>query len=138
MRSQEKLLISKPWKFQRAALGPRKSSPNYSARWAGKYIRVNTTCSTIPTSFLFRHILFQSGAAASLQTSHDGNFSGTSRDKGRRIEFSKQTTYPNGVTCGIAVVYKNLSNNGQVSGNGYAFSCSNGCKAVYGANSIRS
>jgi hypothetical protein len=117
-----------------AAFTRQRGGPDFSGRWAGRYVKVRDNCgrADIP-SFLFRHILRQNGGSASLATSHDGNFSGRSRDRGRRLEFEKPATS----NCNVAVVYKNLSNNRRVSGTGYAVACSNGCVVSFGANAIR-
>ncbi len=112
----------------------RGGGPNFSGRWAGRYVKVSDNCGRANIqSFLFRHILSQNGGAASLATSHDGGFSGQSRDRGRRLEFTKPVTSD----CDAAVVYKNLSNNRGVSGTGYAVACTNGCVVSFGANAIR-
>ncbi len=111
-----------------------RGGPNFSGRWAGRYVKVGDNCRRANIqSFLFRHILNQNGGSASLATSHDGGFSGRSRDRGRRLEFTKPVTS----NCSAAVVYKNLSNNRRVSGTGYAVACSNGCVVSFGANAIR-
>jgi|GEM_PF-3212824 len=116
------------------ALGFQRRGPNFSGRWAGRYVLASDNCGRSNVqSFLFRHVLVQNGGAASLATSHDGSFSGGSRDRGRRLEFAKSATS----NCSVAVVYKNLSNNQRVSGTGYAVSCTNGCVAAFGANAIR-
>jgi hypothetical protein len=115
-------------------LGFQRRGPNFSGRWAGRYVLSSDNCRRANIqSFLFRHVLAQNGGSASLATSHDGSFSGTSRDRGRRLEFTKRATS----NCDVAVVYKNLANNQQVSGTGYAVACTNGCVAAYGANAIK-
>ncbi len=117
-----------------AAFVRQAGGPNFSGRWAGRYVKVGDNCGRANIqSFLFRHILNQNGGSAALATSHDGSFSGRSRDRGRRLEFTKPVTS----NCNAAVVYKNLSNNRRVSGTGYAVACSNGCVASFAANAIR-
>jgi hypothetical protein len=110
--------------------------PTFSGNWAGTYSLAKANCSTNIRSFNFRHSLLQTGASASLSTSHDGGFYGSSRDRGRRLEFAKTITLRNGVTCGVAVIYKDLAKDTRSTNTGYAVSCS-GCTWAYGARARR-
>lgn len=110
--------------------------PNFSGNWSGTYALAKANCSTNVRGFNFRHALLQNGGSASLNTSHDGGFYGSSRDRGRRLEFAKTVTLRNGVSCAVAVVYKDLAKDSRSTNTGYAVSC-NGCTWAYGARARR-
>lgn len=112
-----------------------RAGPNFSGRWAGRYVLGSRNCDAPFSSFLFRHIFSQSGGRATLQTTHDGTFSMQSRDKGRRFEGGKSGNGKYG-PYNVAIVYKNLSKDGRVSGTGYGVSVG-GCTYGFGANAIR-
>jgi len=114
-----------------------KAGPNFSGLWGGRYIKVSETCSTPIASFNFRHGLNQAGASAFLATNHDGSFSGRSRDRGRRLEFTKTIRTRNGLQCGIGIVYKDLSKNKRSTATGYAVVCANGCRSAFGGYGLR-
>jgi len=125
----------------RAALNKTKrlaaKSPDYTGFWAGRFVPAGSTCTGRVDSFLFRHSLYQQGGSALLSTSHDGTFSGQSRDKGRRIEFGKTFSSRYG-PLEVAVFYKNLSKNRRVTGIGYVMYYQNyDCYFGYVANGIR-
>jgi hypothetical protein len=114
-------------------VAPRRGGPDFSGRWAGRYVRVSNGCGIRATSLLFRHILSQQGGLAVLQTSHDGIFYGRSRDRGRRLEFEKAVSR----NCRVGIIYKDLSRNGRVTVTGLGLGCSDGCLTAFGANAIR-
>lgn len=114
----------------------RKSGPNYTGRWAGRFVLAAANCNPPITSFLFRHIVTQNGANGAILTSHDGLFIGMSRDRGRRFEGFKAITTSNGTHVGLGVGYKNLSKDGRVSSAAFAVSVG-ACTFGYGANAIK-
>ena len=111
---------------------------NFSGIWGGRYLFSSrgSNCSTRLSSFDFRHLLTTHGSSGYLATNHDGDFTGRSRDKGRRWEFVKSVTI-NGRPGALAIVYQNLARNGNSAATGAALSISGGCLFAYGANAIR-
>ncbi len=128
-----------PPRFRRESRGRMnaKVGPNFSGLWGGRYRKVSERCSTPIDSFNFRHGLNQVGASAYLATNHDGAFSGRSRDRGRRLEFTKTITARNGLRCGIGIVYKDLARNQRSTATGYAIVCANGCGSSFGGYGVR-
>jgi hypothetical protein len=106
--------------------------PNFSGRWWGTYSLASANCPVGIQRFNFRHVLYQSGGAVSLNTNHDGGFYGSSRDRGRRLEFTKTITLRNGTMCALAVVYKDLAKHKRSTNTGYAVACGS-CLWTYGA-----
>ena len=106
--------------------------------WGGLYIFSprSSTCSTKLTSFNFRHVFLTQKGNGYLATNHDGDFTGRSRDKGRRWEFSKGVSY-RGAAAVIAVVYQSLARNGASAGTGVAVSVRGGCTLSWGGNALR-
>lgn len=114
----------------------RKSNTNFVGRWAGKYINLVDDCD-LSSSFLFRHLIGQSGNKVAIGTSHDGNLYGTSRDKGRRLEAGR-TYYYKGLRVTVVVIYKDLKSTNASAGYGIDLSANgNSCTALYGAKAIR-
>ena len=111
---------------------------NFDGIWGGRYFYSsrNSTCGSLVSSFDFRHILGTRGGAGALSTSHDGNFAGRSRDKGRRWEFGK-TIPVNGRSAVILVGYASLARNGNSAATAYGLRTDSGCILTLGANAIR-
>jgi len=114
-----------------------KAGPNFSGFWAGRYIKVSETCASRVSSIDFRHALNQAGGRARLATNHDGNFTGSSRSKGRRLDFGKSVTFSNGVTCGLGLVYRDMARNQRSATTALAAVCNNGCRVAFGGNALR-
>lgn len=106
--------------------------------WGGRYIYApqGSTCSTTVSSFDFRHVFLTQKGNAFLSTNHDGDFTGRSRDKGRRWEFAKEVSF-RGAPAIIAVVYQNLAKNGNSAATGVGLSIRGGCTVTYVGNAIR-
>ena len=111
---------------------------NFDGVWGGRYVYSSrsSSCGTRLTSFDFRHLLVTRGSSGYLSTNHDRDFTGRSRDKGRRWEFVKRLSSSGGSGV-IAVVYHSIARNGNSAGAGYGISLSTGCDLVYSANAIR-
>jgi hypothetical protein len=128
-------------KMVRAEPGPdvsAKINTNFQGRWGGRYIYSSrgSSCGTRLTSFDFRHVLLSRGASGYLSTNHDGDFTGRSRDRGRKWEFVKGIS-AGGRPAALAIVYQSLARNGNSASTGAAISISGGCVVSYGANAIR-
>jgi hypothetical protein len=110
---------------------------NFDGVWGGRYVYSSgSSCAQRLSSFNFRHVLVTRGGSGYLSTSHDRDFTGRSRDKGRRWEFVKR--FSSGSASGVvAVVYHSLSRNGNSAGSGYVISFNGRCELVYVGNSIR-
>jgi len=86
---------------------------------------------------LFRHVVSLSGNNVRLVSSHNGTLSGITRDKGRRLEATRQYTV-NGVLVSVAVVYANLKSNSVNIGVGFDLRTNTQtCTATYGGTGIR-
>jgi hypothetical protein len=111
---------------------------NFDGIWGGRYFYSPraSTCGSPISSFDFRHLLATRGVAGALSTSHDGNFAGRSRDKGRRWEFGK-TIPVNGRSAVILVGYASLARNGNSAATAYGLRTDSGCILTFGANAIR-
>ncbi|MEN9847204.1 MAG: hypothetical protein RIS36_2351 [Pseudomonadota bacterium] len=111
---------------------------NFQGIWGGRYFYTSrgSTCRTRVASFDFRHVLLTKGGSGFLSTNHDGDFTGRSRDKGRKWEFVKGMTI-GGRPAALAIVYQSLARNGNSAGTGAAISIQGGCIVAYGANAIR-
>lgn len=116
-----------------------RAKASFVGGWHGALlVQFNTCPVNAPRSIPFRHTLSLNGNRATLRTSHDGTLTGTSRDKGRRIETSRRMLLSNGVQASVGVVYQNLR--GNVTGIGYAIEYkfgSSSCRIGYGGNGIR-
>ncbi len=105
--------------------------------WGGRlFFNSRSTCANRLNSFDFRHLLLTKGGSGYLSTNHDRDFTGRSRDKGRRWEFVKGASV-GGRRAAIAVVYHSLSRNGNSAGAGYGLSIEGVCDAIYAGNAIR-
>jgi hypothetical protein len=106
--------------------------------WGGRYVfsTRGSTCTPRLTSLAFEHVFFTRGSSGYLSTNHDGDFNGRSRDRGRRWEFGKGI-YVNGRPAAVAIVYQNLSRNGNSAATGVAISIRGGCMLTYLATAIR-
>lgn len=111
---------------------------NFDGIWGGRYFYVPraSTCGTRLNSFDFRHVFLTKKGDGYLMTNHDGDFTGRSRDKGRRWEFSRNLTV-RGVPATIAVVYMSLARNGGSASTGISIAFRGGCVVSYGASAIR-
>jgi hypothetical protein len=133
IREADKVVGNRTIRAKRStAEGLGKSGANFSGNWSGTYVKVRSNCSLDLNSFSFRHALRQSGGRAVLNTSHDGEFFGTSRDRGRRLEFGKRITLRNGGTCGLGIVYKDIARNRRTTNTGYGVACGS-CVVGFGA-----
>jgi hypothetical protein len=112
------------------------SGPNFSGTWYGRYSLARANCSTNVRTINFTHALYQVGGRAALRTSHDGDFSGQSRDRGRRLEFLKTVRLSNGAVCAVGVVYKDITNDRRAANTGLAASCGR-CTLVWAARAMR-
>lgn len=115
-----------------------KKNTTFDGIWGGRYVYSprSSTCGTRLSSFDFRHVFLTKGGSGYLYTNHDGDFTGRSRDKGRKWEFVKGVTV-GGRPAGLAVVYQNLAKNGNSAATGVAIVITGGCTISYGANSVR-
>jgi hypothetical protein len=111
---------------------------SFDGIWGGRYLFSprSSTCSTKLSSFQFRHIFVTQKANGYLATNHDGDFTGRSRDKGRRWEFSKGVSY-RGTSAVVVVVYQSLARNGNSAGTGIAVSVRGGCTLSWGGIALR-
>jgi hypothetical protein len=110
---------------------------NFDGMWGGRFVYSSrSSCARRLSSFNFRHLLVTRRGSGYLSTNHDSDFTGRSRDKGRRWEFVKRFS-SSGASGVIAVVYHSIARNGNSAGAGYGISFSGGCDLVYVANAIR-
>ena len=114
------------------------TNTNFDGIWGGRYVYSSSasSCATRLTSFNYRHVLVTNRGSGYLSTNHDGDFTGRSRDRGRRWEFVKGNSV-GGRPAALAVVYQSLARNGNTAATAAAVSISGGCLVSYGANSIR-
>jgi hypothetical protein len=133
LRQARKLMRSSPSADVHAL-----KNTTFDGVWGGRYVYHSggSTCSPRIASFDFRHMLVTKKSSGYLSTNHDGDFTGRSRDKGRRWEFVKGI-YIGGRPAGLAIVYQNLARNGKSAATGAAISVQGGCLITYVANSIR-
>lgn len=115
-----------------------KRNTDFQGLWGGRYIFYPgaSTCGTSITSINFRHVLSSRGSSGYLATNHAGDFTGRSRDRGRRWEFVKGTSV-NGRQAALVVVYQSLARNGSSAGTGISLTVRGGCTYTYVANAIR-
>ena len=115
-----------------------KVNTNFQGGWGGRYIYYarGSSCGTRLTSFDFRHVLVNRGASGYLSTNHDGDFTGRSRDRGRKWEFVKGISV-GGRPAALAIVYQSLARNGSSASTGLGLSIAGGCLVSYGAKAIR-
>jgi hypothetical protein len=101
---------------------------NFQRIWGGRYNYSSrgSTCGTTLTSFNFRHVLLTKGGSGFLSTSHDGDFTGRSRDKGRKWEFVKGIT-AGGRPAALAIIYQSIARNGNSAGTSAAVIVRGGC-----------
>jgi hypothetical protein len=113
-----------------------KNKIDFSGKYAGKavFLPQYSNCSTIQ-SFLFRHIIKQNGANATLKTSHDGDFRLASRDKGRIIHGGKTIMTRQYGPVGVGVAYGNLKK-GKHADFAIVGKYSNGCQVAFGGTAI--
>ncbi|MFO0417196.1 MAG: hypothetical protein ACK5Y6_07905 [Pseudomonadota bacterium] len=114
------------------------ANTNFDGVWAGRYVfssRVST-CTPRLQSFNFQHVFITRGGRGILSTNHDGDFTGRSRDKGRKWEFSKNITVA-GRPAVLAVIYQNLARNGSSAATAIGIQFVGGCSIAYGAAAVR-
>jgi hypothetical protein len=111
---------------------------NFDGIWGGRYFYSPraSTCGSPISSFDFRHLLATRGVAGALATSHDGDFPGRSRDKGRRWDFGKVITV-DGRSAGMVIAYGSLARKGNSAATVFGLRANNGCILTFGANAIR-
>jgi hypothetical protein len=113
------------------------SNTDFSGLWTGTFQLLRTSCSGLPSQLSFRHSIFLSGNRVRIATSHDGTLTGTSRDKGRRIETTRQSV-SGGVLVTVGVGYTNLRGNVAAAALAVELrSSSRSCAAIYGAIATR-
>ena len=115
-----------------------KANTNFQGVWGGRYIFYpgGSSCPTNVTSIDFRHALRTRGASGYLATNHAGGLNGRSRDRGRRWEFLRTTSF-NGRQAAVLILYQSLARDGRTAGTGMAFTIRGGCTYMYVANAIR-
>lgn len=115
-----------------------KGNTNFGGIWGGRYVFAPgaSNCGSRLSSFQFRHLFGTRGSSGYMNTNHDGEFFGRSRDKGRRWEFGKSVS-SGGRRAVVAVVYHSLARNGNSAGTAYVLSISGGCTVTYVANAVR-
>jgi hypothetical protein len=114
------------------------ANTNFDGVWAGRYAYASgaSTCPSRLRSFNFQHVFITRGGRGILSTNHDGDFTGRSRDKGRKWEFAKNITV-GGRPAVLAVIYQNLAKNGSSAGTALALILPGGCIVAYGAAAVR-
>lgn len=115
-----------------------KANTNFQGAWGGRYIFYpgGSSCPTNLTSLDFRHVLRTRGSSGYLSTNHAGGLNGRSRDRGRRWEFVRTTSF-NGRQAAVLVLYQSLARNGSTAGTGMVLTIRGGCTYMYVANAIR-
>lgn len=114
-----------------------RSNTDFSGLWTGTFRLQNTNCGIFSNQFSFRHATFLSGNRVRIVTSHNGTLMGTSRDKGRRIETTRQSV-SGGVLTTVGVGYTNLRGNVATAVLAVELrNSSRACAAIYAATATR-
>ncbi len=111
---------------------------NFDGVWGGRYSyspRVST-CSPRTLGFNFQHVFLTRKGSGFLSTNHAGDFTGRSRDKGRRWEFVRRLTV-GGRPGELAIVYGNLSRDGNTANTIVAIQARGGCLLAYQGTAVR-
>jgi hypothetical protein len=111
---------------------------SFDGIWGGRYYYASaaSTCPNRIPSFNFRHLLVTHGGSGYLSTNHAGDFTGRSRDKGRRWEFVKSVTI-SGRPALIGVIYGSLAKNGNTAVTAAAIVLKDACTLAYGSRATR-
>jgi hypothetical protein len=106
--------------------------------WGGRYSYSSrlSTCSNRVSGFNFQHVFLTRKGSGFLSTNDAGDLTGRSRDKGRRWEFQRRIT-AGGRPAELAIVYGNLSRNGNTATTIFLLNIQGGCLFGYQATAVR-